>query len=337
MTPRAPGASCVRDPGFTVRALVIAFAFSLLTPLLGGQTARAADLPPGFQETTVLSGLSNPTAMQFASDGRIFVAEKRGVIKVFDGLGDTTPVTFADLRTEVYNFWDRGLLGLALHPGFPGTPYVYALYTYDAEPGGSAPRWGLPGVDADPCPVPPGPTDDGCVVTGRLTRLTASGDVSTASQPLITDWCQQYPSHSIGDLAFGADGFLYISSGDGASFNFADWGQDGSPVNPCGDPPGAVGGNLTPPTAEGGALRSQDLRTPADPVTLDGAILRVGLIGNSAPTTRRARARTPTRAGSLRTASEIRSASPFAPVPMRSGPVTWAGMSGRRSTAFRTR
>ena len=47
--------------------------------------------------------------------------------------------------------------------------------------------------------------------------------------PLITDWCQQYPSHSVGDLGFGADGALYVSGGDGASFDFVDWGQDGQP------------------------------------------------------------------------------------------------------------
>ena len=94
-------------------------------------------------------------------------------------------------------------------------------------------------------------------------------------QVLIEDWCQQYPSHSVGSLAFGADGALYVSGGDGASFNFADWGQDGSPLNPCGDPPGGPGSTLTPPTAEGGALRSQDLRTSGDPTSLDGALLRV--------------------------------------------------------------
>ena len=96
-----------------------------------------------------------------------------------------------------------------------------------------------------------------------------------SEQVLIEDWCQQYPSHSIGSLAFGADGALYVSGGDGASFNFTDYGQDGNPLNPCGDPPAGVGGAETPPTAEGGALRSQDLRTSGDPVTLDGAILRV--------------------------------------------------------------
>ena len=102
---------------------------------------------------------------------------------------------------------------------------------------------------------------DGCVVSGRLSRLTAGG----VEQVLIEDLCQQYPSHSIGSLAFGADGALYVSAGDGASFNFADYGQDGNPVNPCGDPPGGVGGAMTPPTAEGGALRSQDVRTTGRP------------------------------------------------------------------------
>ena len=56
-------------------------------------SAQAATLPAGFQEQTVLSGLINPTVVRFSSDGRVFVAEKRGVIKVFDDLSDTTPTT----------------------------------------------------------------------------------------------------------------------------------------------------------------------------------------------------------------------------------------------------
>ena len=83
----------------------------------------------------------------------MFVAEKRGIIKVFDSLTDTTPTIFADLRTNVYNFWDRGLLGLRLHPSFPQNPYVYVLYAYDGDIGGRRPRWGAPGVDGDPCPA----------------------------------------------------------------------------------------------------------------------------------------------------------------------------------------
>jgi glucose/arabinose dehydrogenase/PKD repeat protein len=248
--------------------------------------AQAATLPAGFQESVVFSGLQNPTAVRFAPDGRVFVAEKRGVIKVFDSLTDTTPDVFADLNVNVYNFWDRGLLGMTLAPNFSANPYVYILYTYDHELGSTAPapRWGTPGVYSDSCPTPPGATADGCVVSGRLSRLQASGNTMIGSeQVLVEDWCQQYPSHSIGTVEFGPDGKLYASGGDGASFNFADWGQDGSPLNPCGDPPGGVGATLAPPTAEGGALRSQDLRTGGDPVSLDGSIIRVDPATGAAP------------------------------------------------------
>jgi glucose/arabinose dehydrogenase len=261
-------------------ALAVALVLGSLTAMMAATApaARAATLPAGFQESIVFSGLTNPTAVRFAPDGRVFVAEKRGVIKVFDSLTDTTPDVFADLNVNVYNFWDRGLLGMALAPNFPANPSVYVLYTYDHMLGSTAPapRWGTPGVYSDPCPTPPGATGDGCVVSGRLSRLQAAGNVMTgAEQVLIEDWCQQYPSHSIGAVEFGPDGNLYASGGDGASFNFADWGQDGSPLNPCGDPPGGVGATLTPPTAEGGALRSQDLRTGADPASLDGSVIRV--------------------------------------------------------------
>jgi len=231
--------------------------------------AGAATLPNGFQETVVFQGLTRPTAVRFSPDGRIFIAEKSGLIKVFDKLSSTTPVIFADLRTEVDDYWDRGLLGLALHPNFPDTPYVYALYSYDL-PFGGGPPWG------DSCPNPPGATTNGCTISARLVRLTADGDVMTKEEVLLEAWGQQFPSHSIGDLQFGPDGALYVSGGDGASFNNVDYGQYGIPTNPLGDPPVPIGTAQTPPTAEGGALRSQSLRRSAgDPAVANGAILRV--------------------------------------------------------------
>ncbi len=188
-----------------------------------GPAAVASVLPNGFQDTVALSGLTNPTVLQFSPDGRIFVGQKNGVIKVFSSLTDTHPVTFADLSSEVDNYWDRGLLGLALDPNFPTRPYVYVLYTYDAPIGGSAPTWN------DACPTPPGPTTDGCVVSARVSRLTASGNAMTGTeQVLVEGWCQQFPSHSVGTLMFGRDGALYASAGDGANFNNVDYGQYGA-------------------------------------------------------------------------------------------------------------
>ena len=101
------------------------------------ESAYAASLPSGFREVVAFSGLDTPTAVRFSANGRIFVAEKSGVIKVFDSLTDTTPTVFADLNAKVYNFWDRGLLGLEVHPQFPSQPYVYALYSHDAAIGGA--------------------------------------------------------------------------------------------------------------------------------------------------------------------------------------------------------
>ena len=214
------------------------------------------------------AGLSSPTAVRFHPDGRVFVAEKRGRVVVFDSLADTTATTFVDISDHVHNYVDRGLLGLALHPDFAAQPYVYLLYTLDDKPGGGT--WG------DTCPTPPGGTAEGCVVHGRLSRFRAAGNQADgAEQVLIEDWCQQFPSHSIGSLAFGSDGALYVTGGDGASFTRTDHGQDGVPINPCGDPPVGVGGTQTAPTAEGGALRSQDLRSQGDPVSLDGTLLRL--------------------------------------------------------------
>ena len=252
------------------------------------RTFRTASdsLPAGFEEVIAFQGLTNPTALRFAADGRVFVAERSGLIKVFDGLDDPTASVFADLRTQVHAFWDRGLLGLALDPAFPARPFVYVSYAHDAPIGGTAPRWGVAGATSDPCPTPPGPTADGCVISGRVSRLTADGETPVPEQVLVEDWCQQFPSHSVGSLAFGPDGALYASGGDGASFNGVDYGQFGSPRNPCGDAPGDVGDTLTPPSAEGGALRSQDLRSAGDPASLSGSIIRIdpetgeGLPGN---------------------------------------------------------
>jgi glucose/arabinose dehydrogenase/PKD repeat protein len=270
------GGACRRSAG-ACAALVSLVLACLVLALPPG--AAALTLPPGFEQTTAISGLRAPTAIEFAPNGRVFVAEKSGIIKTFDDLSDPTATVFADLRTQVHNFSDRGLLSLALDPDFPAEPHVYVYYTHDAEIGGTAPRWGSPLVTFDPCPEPPdgpGGQTNGCVVSGRIARLDASGEFASGPETvLVEDFCQQFSTDTGGGLEFGADGYLYMSAGDGAAFHVWDHGQFGEPLNPCGDPPGGVGAALTPPTTEGGRLRAQDLRTAGDPTTLDGSLIRI--------------------------------------------------------------
>ncbi|MGI8871063.1 MAG: PQQ-dependent sugar dehydrogenase [Candidatus Limnocylindria bacterium] len=260
-----------------------ALGIAMVLPPLGH--IGAVTTPTGFADQLVLGGLDRPTVIRFAPDGRVFVAEKSGLVKEYDSLTDSTPTIVVDLRTEVHNYWDRGLLGLALDPNFGTNPYLYTLYTYDHVLGDSsaAPRWGSAGATSDGCPNPPGATTDGCVVSGRLSRFSI--DASSQAGPeqvLVEDWCQQFPSHSVGAIGFGTDGALYASGGEGSNFNAVDYGQWGgtasgtpTPRNPCGDPPGGVGGAMTAPSAEGGALRAQDVRTTGDPTGFSGAIVRL--------------------------------------------------------------
>ncbi len=242
-----------------------------------GLPAGAANpIPNGFTLEDITDPLSAPVAFGFTDAGRLYVAEKRGTVQVFDSVNDPTPTQVIDVSGNVHDYWDRGLLGFAVDPQFgSGSDYVYLLYTYD--PGDS---WG------DACA--PGGTTMGCLVNGRLSRfpIAANGTAGAEQQLLTGGWCAQFPSHTIGDLAFAGDGSLLVSAGDGASFNYADHG--GNPPNQggnvCNDPLGGAG----VADNEGGALRSQDLLTTGDPISWDGSVLRINkatgapVVGNPA-------------------------------------------------------
>ena len=216
-----------------------------------------------FRSTHAITGRAQPTQVRFAHDGRVFIAEKSGRVWMYDNLLDATPVMIGDLGPVVHDYQDRGLLGLELDPRFPERPYLYALYSYN---GGlftdAAPRW-----PPTSCANPTG-DNAGCVISGRLSRFTLDGTQLTGERVLIEDWYQQYPSHSIGSVRFGADGYLYVGGGDGASYNWADWGQRGHPAWP----------DQRSPANQGGALRSQGLEVEdaySAQVWLNGTIARV--------------------------------------------------------------
>jgi glucose/arabinose dehydrogenase len=250
---------------------------------IAASPAGAMELPPGFQARTLplpkatsptyTDGLQNPTTLDFAADGKLFVAERNGRVLEFDSDEDPTPTLVLSILDKVMATGDRGILGMKLDPEYPAKPFLYLSYTYDAPIGGDYKASEHPHLadGADDC-VEIKDTDD-CLVSGRLSRVeidpltsvAVGGPVDPESEEvLINSWCQQTTSHSVGDIEFDAEGALLMSGGEGASWGSIDYGQLG---NFCGDP-----------EFEGGSLRAQDLRTPAtpgDPTDYSGSIIRV--------------------------------------------------------------
>lgn len=184
--------------------------------------ARAQITSPAFQDSGfVLESVASfpayePVGLTWDPDGAMFVWQENGVVRVVKD-GKVLPDPFIDLRPKVNTVNDRGLLGLALDPDFKTNGYVYLLYTYDEN-----------GVPDDPGPK-----------TSRLTRVTADpsnryvalpgsetvllgkfgkGPCATGTDCIGADG----DSHSVGTLRFGKDGKLYVSLGDGASYNYVD-------------------------------------------------------------------------------------------------------------------
>lgn len=276
-------------------------------PRWSGVEPVTAAPPPAnnkdFVIETLGTGFTEPVAARMAPDGRIVVAERAGIIKVLDGPRDRTPTIAVDIRRQVHDFWDRGLTGLALDPEWPTQPYAYVLYTYNLDPFDPEqrmPRWGTE-VENEGCPAVPGPASDGCVTTARISRFLIAPDGTAGPEQVLfqndatAGICFQSPSHNVDHLAFGGDGRLYSTVGEGASFGGPDYGQNGGkkpsttnpiiPANPCNDAPNYRGTANSPTTGEGGALRSQGVRsTSADGYTpLNGSLLRMDKHTGQAP------------------------------------------------------
>ncbi len=149
-----------------------------------------ADLPEGFSEEVVATGLTGATAMAVAPDGRVFVCEQTGALRVVkgDALLDKPFVTL-----KVDSSWERGLIGVALAPGFPKAPYIYLCY-----------------VSPDPYPH------------HVVSRFTANGDVAVPDSEVVllkgddqSKLGGQVPNgHQGGAVHFGKDGKLYVGIGE---------------------------------------------------------------------------------------------------------------------------
>jgi glucose/arabinose dehydrogenase len=166
-----------------------------------------ADVPAGFQDTTLASGLSEPAALAFAPDGRLFVVEKAGRLRIVkDGTLLATP--FLDVPQVVEpsvtfdDFSERGLLGVAFDPDFAENSFVYIYYSVCKVPG------------AGTCQT----------AKNRVARITAGylGDPDladpTSHTVLLDDIDSDAGNHNGGWLDFGpVDGKLYVAIGDGGA------------------------------------------------------------------------------------------------------------------------
>lgn len=165
--------------------LVLAFLLSsIIIPIIG--TADAAALP-GFNDVRIAAGLDLPTAMEFAPDGRLFISEKDGNLRVIKN-GVLLSQPFATLSVNAEG--ERGLLGIAFDPNFASNGYLYVYYTTSSEPVHNR----ISRLTADPA---------------NPDRMLAGSEVRILDlEPLSTE------SHNGGALEFGPDGRLYVSTGD---------------------------------------------------------------------------------------------------------------------------
>ncbi len=145
------------------------------------------------QVTPVLyaEGFSNPVAIaNTGGDARLFVVERGGSIRIIHGDGTVNPTPFLDISGLITAGGERGLLGLAFHPGFTENGYFFVNYT----------------------------NLDGNTVITRFTVFDTNPDIAVAeTREEILSIDQPYQNHNGGDLKFGADSYLYIGSGDGGS------------------------------------------------------------------------------------------------------------------------
>jgi putative heme-binding domain-containing protein len=156
----------------------------------GSATVGPVTLPPEFSRASVASGITGATAMAVAPDGRVFVCEQTGALRVVKA---DSLLTAPFVELEVDSTWERGLIGVTLDPAFARNGYVYVCYV-------------------TPAPSP----------RHRISRLTARNDIAVAhSEVILFEGDDQSrlggsvpAGHQGGALHFGLDGKLYIGIGD---------------------------------------------------------------------------------------------------------------------------
>jgi glucose/arabinose dehydrogenase len=169
-----------------VVAGVFAFFVMIAITFAAPSTVSAATvLPTGFTDTQWVSGLARPYQMDFAPDGRLFVSQQGGRLRVIKN-GVLLSAPFVTVAVDARG--DRGMIGVAFDPAFATNHFVYVYYTA-------------------PTPAP----------HNRVSRFTAAGDVAVAGSEKVLIELPNLGTeiiHNGGSIHFGSDGKLYIAVGD---------------------------------------------------------------------------------------------------------------------------
>src|SRR5882672_10684966 len=179
----------------------LALSLGLLLPAACGKSTsnNGVTLPPFAMrlQPVITAGLSSPIDLQAPpGDSRLFIAERPGRIRVVQaGVLQTTP--FLDISSRVTsNHGEAGLLSFAFHPQYLTDPQKQFVFVHFIEPTGNV---------------------NGDIVVERY-QVSSSNpnllDVSTV-QPVIRIPHRDFDNHYGGRVAFGPDGMLYLSTGDG--------------------------------------------------------------------------------------------------------------------------
>ena len=140
------------------------------------------------------SGFDMPVSIKNAGDDRLFVVEKRGIIRIVNADGSVNATPFLNIDNLVVNIGgqgdERGLLGLTFHPNYNANGFFFVNYI----------------------------NNNGDTVVSRFSVDSGNSNLADETSELILlTIVQPYTNHNGGDMAFGPDGYLYIASGDGGS------------------------------------------------------------------------------------------------------------------------
>lgn len=164
--------------------------------LLVLSTGSNAQIPDLALEEYV-TGLTRPTDIASANDGRLYISEIGGTIRVIDQQGTLLPSAFLSIGHLLQDQLWNGIFGIAFHPDYQTNGYFYVKYI----------------------------RSDGFFVVSRFERDPTNPNYSDANTERVIIVVPYEGGHRGGDIAFGADGFLYIPTGDGAPGGRGDAGD----------------------------------------------------------------------------------------------------------------